>query len=74
MSELADRPPGGMFPAALKEGTMAEAKLAPNLPDWMVDGSEERQIFPPLPDVTRVSSLIAVKITPPILLITSRVY
>src|SRR5258708_4020601 len=26
-----------MFPAALKEGTMAEAKLAPNLPDWMVE-------------------------------------
>src|SRR6204780_5017265 len=24
-------------PAALKEGTMAEAKLAPNLPDWMVE-------------------------------------
>jgi hypothetical protein len=31
--ELADPPPDGMFPAALKEGTMAEAKLAPNLPD-----------------------------------------
>jgi deazaflavin-dependent oxidoreductase (nitroreductase family) len=26
-----------MFPAALKEDTMAEAKLAPNLPDWMVE-------------------------------------
>ena len=35
--ELADPPPDGMFPAALKEGTMAEAKLAPNLPDWMVE-------------------------------------
>jgi len=34
---LADPPPDGMFPAALKEGTMAEAKLAPNLPDWMVE-------------------------------------
>jgi proline iminopeptidase len=36
-SELADPAPDGMFPAALKEGTMAEAKLAPNLPDWMVE-------------------------------------
>jgi deazaflavin-dependent oxidoreductase (nitroreductase family) len=36
-SELADPQPDGMFPAALKEGTMAEAKLAPNLPDWMVE-------------------------------------
>src|SRR4029077_11653969 len=35
--ELVDPPPDGMFPAALKEGTMAEAKLAPNLPDWMVE-------------------------------------
>src|ERR1700726_5258525 len=35
--ELADPPPHGMFPAALKEGTMAEAKLAANLPDWMVE-------------------------------------
>jgi len=35
--ELADPTPDGMFPAALKEGTMAEAKLAPNLPDWMVE-------------------------------------
>jgi hypothetical protein len=35
--ELADPPPDGMFPAAFKEGTMAEAKLAPNLPDWMVE-------------------------------------
>src|ERR1700704_5717408 len=35
--ELADPPPDGMFPVALKEGTMAEAKLAPNLPDWMVE-------------------------------------
>jgi deazaflavin-dependent oxidoreductase (nitroreductase family) len=26
-----------MFPATLKEGTMAEAKLAPNLPGWMVE-------------------------------------
>jgi deazaflavin-dependent oxidoreductase (nitroreductase family) len=26
-----------MLPAALKEDTMAEAKLAPNLPDWMVE-------------------------------------
>src|SRR5215469_15518362 len=32
-----DPPPDGMFPAALKEGTMAQAKLAPNLPDWMVE-------------------------------------
>jgi proline iminopeptidase len=36
-SELADPPLDGMFPAALKEGTMAEAKLAPNLPDWMIE-------------------------------------
>ena len=35
--ELADPTPDGMFPAALKEGTMADAKLAPNLPDWMVE-------------------------------------
>jgi hypothetical protein len=35
--ELADPAPDGMVPAALKEGTMAEAKLAPNLPDWMVE-------------------------------------
>jgi deazaflavin-dependent oxidoreductase (nitroreductase family) len=35
--ELADPAPDGMFPATLKEGTMAEAKLAPNLPDWMVE-------------------------------------
>jgi proline iminopeptidase len=35
--ELADPPPDGMFPAALRESTMAEAKLAPNLPDWMVE-------------------------------------
>jgi hypothetical protein len=35
--ELADPTPDGMFPADLKEGTMAEAKLAPNLPDWMVE-------------------------------------
>jgi hypothetical protein len=35
--ELADPPPDGMFPAALKEDTMSEAKLAPNLPDWMVE-------------------------------------
>jgi proline iminopeptidase len=26
-----------MLPVTLKEGTMAEAKLAPNLPDWMVE-------------------------------------
>jgi F420H(2)-dependent quinone reductase len=26
-----------MFPADLKEGKMAEAKLAPNLPDWMLE-------------------------------------
>jgi proline iminopeptidase len=35
--ELADPPPDGIFPAALKEGTMTEAKLAPNLPDWMLE-------------------------------------
>jgi deazaflavin-dependent oxidoreductase (nitroreductase family) len=35
--ELADPPLDGMLPAALKEGTMSEAKLAPNLPDWMVE-------------------------------------
>ena len=35
--ELADPTPDGMFPAALKEGRMAEAKLAPSLPDWMVE-------------------------------------
>jgi deazaflavin-dependent oxidoreductase (nitroreductase family) len=35
--ELADPAPDGMVPAASKEGTMAEAKLAPNLPDWMVE-------------------------------------
>jgi deazaflavin-dependent oxidoreductase (nitroreductase family) len=34
---LADPLRDDMFPAALKEGTMAEAKLAPNLPDWMVE-------------------------------------
>jgi proline iminopeptidase len=34
---LADPTPGGMFCADLKEGKMAEAKLAPNLPDWMVE-------------------------------------
>jgi hypothetical protein len=34
--ELADPTPDGMFPTA-KEGTMAEAKLAPNLPDWMIE-------------------------------------
>src|SRR3979411_1833804 len=26
-----------MFPAVLKEDTMAQAKLAPNLPDWMIE-------------------------------------
>jgi hypothetical protein len=36
-SELADSPLNAMVPAALKEGTLAEAKLAPNLPDWMVE-------------------------------------
>ena len=35
--ELADPAPDYMFPAVLKEGTMAEAKLAPNQPDWMVE-------------------------------------
>jgi len=35
--DLADPLPDGMFPATLKEGTMAEAKLAPNLPEWMVE-------------------------------------
>jgi hypothetical protein len=34
---LADPLRDDIFPAALKEGTMAEAKLAPNLPDWMVE-------------------------------------
>jgi deazaflavin-dependent oxidoreductase (nitroreductase family) len=34
---LADCLHDGMLPAALKEDTMAEAKLAPNLPDWMVE-------------------------------------
>jgi hypothetical protein len=33
---LADPLGGDMLPAALKEDTMAEAKLAPNLPDWQV--------------------------------------
>ena len=28
---------GAILPAALKEGMMAEAKLAPNLSDWMVE-------------------------------------
>jgi deazaflavin-dependent oxidoreductase (nitroreductase family) len=36
-TELADPSPDAMFPAALKEGTMAEAQLAPNLPDWMLE-------------------------------------
>jgi F420H(2)-dependent quinone reductase len=36
-TELADPLRDDMFPAALKEGTMAEAKLAPNQPDWMVE-------------------------------------
>jgi hypothetical protein len=36
-TELADPLRDDMLPAALKEGTMAEAKLAPNLPDWMVE-------------------------------------
>jgi hypothetical protein len=36
-TELADPLRDDIFPAALKEGTMAEAKLAPNLPDWMVE-------------------------------------
>ena len=36
-TELADPQRDDMFPAALKEGTMAEAKLAPNLPAWMVE-------------------------------------
>src|SRR6185437_14057397 len=31
------RRPHAMFPATLKENTMAEAKLAPNLPDWMLE-------------------------------------
>ena len=35
--ELADLPPDAIFPTALKEDTMAEAKLAPNLPDWMLE-------------------------------------
>jgi deazaflavin-dependent oxidoreductase (nitroreductase family) len=35
--ELADPPPDAIFPSALKEDTMAEAKLAPNLPDWMLE-------------------------------------
>jgi hypothetical protein len=35
-SELVDPAPDGMFPTA-KEGTMAEAKRAPYLPDWMVE-------------------------------------
>ena len=35
--ELADPPPDVMFGPALKESTMAEAKLAPNLPDWMLE-------------------------------------
>ena len=35
--ELAGPTADGMVPAALKEATMAEAKLAPNLPDWMVE-------------------------------------
>jgi proline iminopeptidase len=34
---LADPASGGMFRADLKEGKMAEAKLAPNLPDWMLE-------------------------------------
>ncbi len=36
-SDLVDPAPDGMFSAALMEGAMAEAKLAPNLPDWMVE-------------------------------------
>jgi hypothetical protein len=28
---------GAILPATLKEAMMAEAKLAPNLPDWMVE-------------------------------------
>ena len=35
--ELADPTPDGMLSAALKEDKMAEAKLAPNLPDWMLE-------------------------------------
>src|SRR3984957_13670817 len=35
--ELANPPLDGIFLAALKEDTMAEAKLAPNLPDWIVE-------------------------------------
>src|SRR5579872_149778 len=36
-SALADLAPEAMVDAALKEGMMAEAKLAPNPPDWMVE-------------------------------------
>jgi hypothetical protein len=49
--ELADPPPDGMFPAAFKEGTMAEAKLAPNLPDWMVEHAN-RYLTSSLSDLT----------------------
>ena len=35
--ELADPSPNGMVAAALKEDMVAEAKLAPNLPDWMLE-------------------------------------
>jgi proline iminopeptidase len=35
--QLADPPPGGILTSTSKESTMAEAKLAPNLPDWMVE-------------------------------------
>jgi proline iminopeptidase len=35
--DLADPASDAMFPATLKENTMAEAKLAPNLPDWMLE-------------------------------------
>src|SRR4029450_11222021 len=36
-AELADRTPDGKVTAPLKEDTMTEAKLAPNLPDWMLE-------------------------------------
>ena len=33
---LADPALGAILPGSLKESMMTEAKLAPNLPDWMV--------------------------------------
>src|SRR5678815_1179020 len=60
-------------PTALKEGTMAEAKLAPNLPDWMVehanrylasggtDGHMYKMTQPGRPELTVPSLLLTTK-------------